>query len=1060
MNVIGVSFPIDFQQPQWLWLMLLVPVVIAVSLWALVALEPLRRALAIATRCLVVVALALCLAGVVHVKSSDKLTTNFLMDRSDSVKGLQQIQEEYLHAVCDANTESENDWVGMIDFARHAYLQQVPMHGYHLPPGRLPEMENRDRTDVASAIRLALAMFPHDSAKRLVLLSDGNDNMGDVLAEAATAQAEGVVIDVVPLWYEHRNEICFDRMVAPTNVEDGDMVPLRMLLHSQEAASGRIDIYRNGQLVKLPDESYARVNLKPGNNPFIVKVPVHGGGPQRFEARFVSDRPGRDDSIEENNYATAFSFVAGKSRVLFLSTDFQDDLPLVEALQSEKIDVELRDVSEGRIDLLDLLNYSVVVLANVPANTFTSAQHKVLTHYVSSLGGGLIMTGGDESFGAGGWIGSPVAQIMPVHFEIKHKRVIPRGALVLIMHSCEIPRGNYWGTMVAKKSVDTISSQDYIGVLAYSWSPGGVNWEVPLQLATNKAAIKSRIDKMSIGDMPDFNSTMNMAVKGLKATDAAQKHIILISDGDPSPPVPAVIRRMVDAKITCSTIGIGYGSHVMEASLRRIAKATGGKFYACRNPKKLPQIFVKESKIVRRSLISEGLFTPRIKYAFSELLAGIDPRRSLPQLGGMVVTSPKAEAQTPLVRIGEDNTADPVLAHWQAGLGKTVAFTSGYWSRWGDRWVNWPEFSKLWAQIVRWAMRQEAPANFDVFTRVEGTRGRVVVDAIDKDAGALNLLNLPAVVIRPDQTVQPLIFAQTGPGHYEAEFDIDQTGQFIANVAVNERGEHKGSIQTGVSVPFSPEFRELVTNETLLRKVVEITGGRWHEDISQPEKHGIFSHDLPPTRSKQPVWNWMLAWLVLPLFLLDVAVRRLASWLAFSIVAELVLVVFLLFGVGVAYGPWWGVLGAIILGEWVGWTIRFRSMGPLVDFLTHTVTALGQAGQRSTASLSQLKDVHERVREDQAGDELGGARRLSPREEAPTVDRSRRFDVGDEAAKAPVEDLKETLGAPEAGEERVKEKRRPPAPADEKDEAADEDATSRLLRAKRRARRDMEDKDK
>lgn len=1038
--------PVSFEKPEWLWLLALIPIMVIVSARAMLALEAPRRILAIALRCLVIIAVACCLAEMVYVKKSDKLSVIFLMDRSDSVKDLQQAQEEYLHEV-SKTLKKPDDLVGMIDFARHAHLQQLPMKGgYIIPPGRLPEMDRRDRTDVASAIRLAMAMFPADTGKRIVLLSDGNDNMGDVLSEAATAQGEGITIDVVPLWYRHGREVYFDRMVAPTNAEDGDLVPLRMLLSSEHRTSGRIDIYHNGQLIELPPE-YARVALQPGNNPFIVKVPVHGGGPQRFEARFIPDDPIGGDSIEENNYATAFSFVAGKSRVLVMSNDPAEDAALVDALRNEKIDVELRDATEGQFDMLELLNFSVIILANVPANTFTDEQQRALTHYVSSLGGGLIMTGGDEAYGAGGWIGSPVAEVMPVHFEIKHKRVIPRGALVVISHSCEIPRGNYWGTEVAKKSVDTISSRDYFGVLAYTWSPGGVNWEVPLQLATNKEAIKSRIDRMSIGDMPDFDSTMRMAVQGLKGTDAAQKHVIIISDGDPSPPATAVIADMVNNKITCSTIGIGYGSHVVEQTLRDISSRTGGRFYACRNPKTLPQIFVKESKVVRRPLISEETFTPQVQNAFSEVLAGIDPREPLPPLGGLVLTSPKAEAQVTMIRATTDGN-DPVLAHWQAGLGKTVAFTSGYWAHWGGDWVAWPAYSKLWAQIVRWAMRQDAPANLDVFTRIEGTQGRVIVDAVDVDAGALNLLELPGVIIKPDQTTAPLNFVQTGPGHYEAVFDLDQTGQFIANIAVRDQGEFKGAMQTGISVPFSPEFRELATNEALLREIVELTGGRWLEDIGDPQNHDVFRHDFPPILAHQPVWDWTLAWLLLPLFLLDVAARRLASWLAFSIAAELIVLVVLLFGVGTIYS-FWGALGTLAFAELVGWTIRFRYIEPVFDFMTHTVTALGQAGQRSSASLDQLKGVRKRVREDRLDDRPAQPAAPEPPRGRPAP--STRFDAGEPTGE-PTEDLQEAMGGPEVGEQSPQQPRKPAA-----DEPAPDDATSRLLRAKRRARKDLED---
>ncbi len=350
-------------------------------------------------------------------------------------------------------------------------------------------------------------------------------------------------------------------------------------------------------------------------------------------------------------------------------------------------------------------------------------------------------------------------------------------------------------------------------------------------------------------------------------------------------------------------------------------------------------------------------------------------------------------------------------------------------------------------------MRQEAPANLDVFTRITGNEGTVVVDAVDKDSSALNMLALPGVIIKPDQQTEQLVFTQTGPGHYEAKFKVDQTGQYIANVAVNENGVSQGSIQTGVSVPFSPEFRELTTNVALLEKVKDITGGRWHEDISQAASHPVFDHDMPPTRAKEPVWEWVLAWILLPLFLLDVAVRRLASWFAFSVVLEIVLLVVLLFGVGIVHSGIWGIIGVVVLVELIGWSMRFRSIGPLIDSLTSNVATLGQAGERSTASIGQLKGVRDRVQDERS--EKSKSKPATGSTQTPEIDRSARFDVGDDAAKIDAGSLRESI---DPGTTSPKDK--PQAPKQPDRDAADgddEDATSRLLRAKRRARRDMDE---
>ena len=1062
MTMLAVNLPFSFEEPEWLWLCALVPVLVGVSIRSLAGLDPTRRVLAIIARSMLILLLAVCLAGVQSVRRNEDLTVMFVMDRSHSVQELQTAQEEFIAKV--TKELPADDRVGMIDFARTAFLQQLPMRGgYHIPLGRLPQMPNTDRTDIAGAIRLSMAMFPHDTAKRIVLMSDGNDNMGDILGEARRCMADGIPIDVVPLWYKHHNEIYFDRMRAPTYAEQGEQVPIHMVIKSHRPASGTISIYHNGQLVPIPLE-LSRVELDPGSNTFYFKLPVNTTGVQRYEATFRPDHESMD-AITLNNSQSAFTFVGGSSRVLLLSTDTDFDAVLAEALASENVDVELKDVADlATFDLIEMTNYASIILSNVPATAFTEKQQHELATYVKDMGSGLIMLGGDEGFGAGGWIGTPIEEIMPVSFEIKHKKVIPRGALVLIMHSCEMPRGNYWGKEMAKKSVDTISSQDYFGVIAYTYSPGGVNWEVPFGLANNKPAIKARIQRMQIGDMPSFAPTMQMAYKTLTSglgRDAAQKHMIIISDGDPSPPSASLLSKYKKANITVSTIGIGFGSHVMARTMQNIARKTGGRYYAPKNPQALPQIFVKESKVVRRPLISDQPFQPQIVQYGSELLAGLDPNSGVPPLGGMVLTSPKlsTNVQVPIVRATDDGD-DPVLAYWQCELGKTVAFTSGYWPRWGEDWTQWEKFASFWTQIVRWTMRQEAPANMDVRVKVEGTRARITVDALDKDASYLNFLQLRGKIVGPDGEAKPIAWTQTGPGHYEAVFDTDEAGQYLSNVQIFEGGKYRGMLRTGLTVPYSPEFRDLQTNEALLRQVADITGGRWLDMAAPVEEHDVFSHDLPPTEAKRPVWEWVLSWLLLPLFLFDVAVRRLASWLALSIAVEVLVIVVLLFGAGIWYGPWWGHLGVFVLAEMIGWTIRFQSIKPLFEFMTHGVTVLAQAGDRSAASLAQLKTTRDAVREGMTADRSESVDPASaPPDDAGTISdamRRRKYDAADRTDVSTAASLHEALGGASSAEG-YKEKRRRPAAADKASEEETEDATSRLLRAKRRARREMDD---
>jgi len=1077
--MLALALPFTVEQPAWLWLCLLVPLFVVATMRSLAGLDPLRRWAAIAIRSALIILLALVLAGIEYVRRSEDQTVIFVLDRSYSVQSAEGEEESFIREA--AKTMKPSDRLGVIDFARHAYLHQSPMAGgYFVAPGRLPIITDNDRTDISSGIRLAMALFPQDTTKRIVLLSDGNDNMGDVLTEARRAKADGIPIDIVALQYQHRNEVYFDRLIAPTYAEAGEQVPLRMIIHTSKTVSGKIILYQNGKLVDLGPEA-SHKTLKPGANTFYVKLNATAGGTQTYEAQFQPD----DDSMDTvafNNSASAFSFVGGSSPALLVSANPADDQPLLNALKSENVRVEMRTVDQlGEFNLLQMMNYSTILLSNIPASAFTDDQQKAMATFVKDMGSGLIMLGGPDAFGAGGWMGGPIEEIMPVSFEIKHKRVIPRGALVIVMHSCEIPRGNYWGKEMAKKSVDTISSQDYIGVLAYSFGPGGANWEVPLQLNTNKAAVKNKIDKMNNGDMPDFQAMLDMAYKELtkgRGADAAQKHVIVLSDGDPQAPSDKLLRDYANAKITISTIGIGWGAHVMEPTMRKIAEETGGNFYPAKNPKQLPQIFVKESTVVRRPLIVEEPFRPRLINIASDVLGGVASGGGIPSLDGMILTSPKENPNVivPMVRATDDGQ-DPVLAYWQYELGKTVAFTSGFWPAWGQQWTQWPKFAKFWSQIVRWSMRQDTPANFDTNTKTEGSHGRITVDALDKDAGYLNNLQLRTNLVGPNNDAIPLVFSQTGPGHYEAEFDAEHPGQYLANVQIYDGGQRIGMLRTGLSVPFSPEYRDLSPNEGLLRQINDVSGGRW---LDMPATNAnIFKHDLPPTQAKRPAWEWVLAWLFLPAFLLDVSVRRLASWLAFSIAVEVVVLVVLLFGVGVYRGHWYGILGAIAFAELIGWTIRFRYIRPLFEFLTHSAGALAQVGDRSAASLDRLRDTRDRVHDElapssasgrapvegaesgsrsvalplvggeQAGAEPEGAgARIPSRTPAQDV-RRRKFEAGAADVSKAEGDLSDALGgakADETGGQKSKLGTQPPA-------GDQEDVTSRLLKAKRRAQK-------
>jgi hypothetical protein len=343
-------------------------------------------------------------------------------------------------------------------------------------------------------------------------------------------------------------------------------------------------------------------------------------------------------------------------------------------------------------------------------------------------------------------------------------------------------------------------------------------------------------------------------------------------------------------------------------------------------------------------------------------------------------------------------------------------------------------------------------------TRLEGKKGRVVIEALNKDASYLNFLRISGRLITPSSDLKPLYLTQTGPGRYETTFDLDDDGNYLVNLEYTDPETGTGSIRTGLSVPYSQEFRELQANMPLLNQIVEGTP-KSRMLTMNPETDDVFSKDLPPTISRQPVWRWIVQWLLLPLFLLDVASRRLASIVAMSIYVELAVFVVVCAILHSAQAPSWLLYPlALILAEAVGWSIRYRSIMPTIQFFTYTVTTLSRAGQRSAQALTQLKGIRKKVREDLDTGRISDTKPTTSELE-PLTDTKTRFDVGDEKAAKPAAELADTLGESAAKETDAKRETKPGPRRLKKGES---DLAARLRKAKRRAQdeiREREEKD-
>jgi hypothetical protein len=238
-----------------------------------------------------------------------------------------------------------------------------------------------------------------------------------------------------------------------------------------------------------------------------------------------------------------------------------------------------------------------------------------------------------------------------------------------------------------------------------------------------------------------------------------------------------------------------------------------------------------------------------------------------PQLLGYVATTPKPRAEVPLLT----DKGDPLLAHWQYGLGRAAAFTSDAKAKWAKNWLGWEKYRQFWSQIAQWSLRRLENADFTTEVSVEKGDGHISVEAVDEKGGYQNFLNLQMVVVGPKGERQTVRLEQTGPGHYEARFPTREVGAYLMNLMDLKEGQLRGSQVVGASVNYSPEFNAPEANLNLLRRLAESGGGKMLNPANLAENP--FMHDRQKTFQPRDLWEWLLK-LTVVLFLLDVAVRR------------------------------------------------------------------------------------------------------------------------------------------------------------------------------------------
>ena len=869
-----------FIHPQALWLLLLLPLTAGLAL--LGPRRPTRARFwsALGLRLALLTMIVLALAGIQLRTPADTLTTVFVLDFSDSLPPEAQARgEDFIRAA--VREMPAGDQAAIVVFAEDALVEQLP--GEHRALPEIASLPVRTRTNIADALQLALALFPAEGAKRIVLLSDGRENLGHAIEQAELAAAHGVELTYVPVGgAAGEAEALLESLTAPASVREGQNFTLRAGVQASQAMGAELRVFADGVMIHRQEAA-----LEAGLNHFEIPVEAGESGFRRFEAQIVPDA----DTRLQNNQASAFTVVQGPPRVLILTGSAAGGESasgaeaaqnpaeaLARALSAARMQVEIRPAREIPTNLTSLADFDAIILADVPVTDLPPESMEALEIYVRDLGRGLVMTGGAQSFGAGGYLRTPVEAALPVYMDVRNKQQEANLALVLAVDKsgsmgrchCDDPDLNQTYTRsesgqakvdIAKEAVmraaGALGQFDYLGVVAFD---GAAHWAMEPRQLPDPYSLEHAIGGIPAEGDTNLQAGVQAAYDSLQGVDAARKHIILLTDGWVHQ--TALLQKAAEMRasgVTLSVVAAGGGS---AEYLAQLAERGGGTYYAATNILEVPDFFLKETvTAVGRYIIEEPFYPlPGIP---GPVLTGLNPAE-LPPLYGYNGTTPKGAARLDLIT----PQGDPLLATWQYGLGRSAAWTSDVENRWAAQWLAWEGFPRFAAQLVGWVLPAPQSEGLTASASVAESRGIIELEAVDEDGAPRNYLYARASLVAPDLTVSEVELVQTAPGRYRAEVPLAQPGVYLVRVGVNAGDQSLGQQILGLVMPYSPEYRVSGVDLPFLGELARLTGGG---ELSEPA--AAFLHTLEAAANAREIW-WPLLFVVAILFPLDVAIRR------------------------------------------------------------------------------------------------------------------------------------------------------------------------------------------
>lgn len=700
--------------------------------------------------------------------------------------------------------------------------------------------------NLEGALRLAAAMLPGDRDGRIVLAADGNETAGHMAAAVPVLQDRGIAIDAVPLSDLPPGEVLVETVAVSTAIRAGDRVPLDAVILSARDATARVTVAVSGAPVMEED-----VALLAGRNRIEAILPPAEAGEMLVEVAVTA----AGDLFAENNRNGVLAAVAAAPRILVIAGDTGWGDYFAEALAVQGLSAEVRPTTGAPWYLSDWLAFDAIVLMNVPAIALDTYQQELIETAVSVHGRGLLILGGENSFGPGGYYSTAFERMSPLSARVPHES--PLAAMAFVLDRSGSMRGRVEDRNrldVAKEAtlaaVNLLDAESQVTIVAFDTEPRVV---VPLG-PRDGAAIADALAPIQPGGGTAVLPGLAAGFAELQRADAEAKHIVVMTDGlveqADFEPLFAEIRA---AGITVSVVAIGDAADA--SRLEPIVRLGGGSFHQTRDFRALPGILAQEALLLSSDPVTVGTTPVEWRDRSADFLAGLPD--VMPPVENYVATTAQPGATVHLGLIDAEGEPLPLLASWRYGAGRVLAFATHGAGSGTQQWLTMPEYPLLWAQTVRHFLPGAEGPGLHVALERRGDTITAVADLLDGNGAPLAGREVTAT--RSDRPDAAVTFREASAGRYTADLGIVGPGTLrvvaTAGNATTASGIH-------VAYPARLDFGRAAPDR--LAALALATGGTVLADATLP---------APPM-----AWFWSAEWIpwalaALVVFLAGLVVR-------------------------------------------------------------------------------------------------------------------------------------------------------------------------------------------